>query len=242
MNIAIVGATSAIATAFARLRASRGDAFCLVARDQQKVDEVAKDLVARGASSARTLVRDFSLPFSTTQLLAEIEATSWATDIILVAHGVLPNQDACERNPDLLSSVIVTNFSSVSAISLAMAQAMAPRGSGTVIVIGSVAGDRPRPSNYIYGSTKAALDAFCVGLRERVRDRQVRVILVKPGMVRSPMTEHLQDGVLFASPEKIASAIERAIGSAADTVYAPWYWRLIMLIVRLLPSQFVRRM
>ena len=242
MNIAILGATSAIAHACARRWAAPGVRFCLVGRDAARTQAVADDLVARGGGTASVITHDFAGTASVTALLAAIEDAAGPLDRILIAQGILPPQADSGADPDAVAALYTINVTSVVAAMLAAASAMRRRGRGEIIVLGSVAGDRGRPSNYLYGSTKAALASACEGLRLSLAGSGVRLLLVKPGLVRSPMTAALPDSPLFAEPAVIAAAIDRGLRAGRHTIYAPWFWRPIMFVVRHAPGAVVRRM
>jgi short-subunit dehydrogenase len=116
------------------------------------------------------------------------------------------------------------------------------RGTGTLAAISSVAGDRGRQSNYIYGTTKAALSTFLQGLRNRLSSKNVHVLTIKPGFVDTPMTAHLKRGLLFATPEKVAQDIIRAIAGKKSVLYTPWFWRWIMLAIKMIPETIFRKL
>ena len=231
MNVVIIGATSAIAQEVAKLYAREGASLLLVARDEAKVNAVAADLRVRGASNVNTLVAD--LADRTRD--AEIVATSGAPDVVLIAHGSLPDQRAIEPDINAQIAEFTLNATSVIALAAHFANVIEKNGRGTLAVIGSVAGDRGRRSNYIYGAAKAAVHAFCEGLAGRVN-----VVLIKPGWVDTPMTRGMKKNPLFASPASVAKGIKRAIASGRGTVYVPGYWRWISLIVRMLPARLVK--
>ena len=242
MNIAILGATSAIAHACARRWAKPGVRFCLVGRDAARMQAVADDLVARSGATAAVITHDFAGTASVAALMSAIDAAAGPLDRILIAQGILPPQADTEADPDAVAGLYTVNVTSVVTAMLAAAATMRERRRGEIIVLGSVAGDRGRPSNYLYGSTKAALAAACEGLRLSLAGTGVRLLLVKPGLVRSPMTAALPDSPLFAEPEAIAAAIDRGLRGRRAVVYAPWFWRPVMFIVRHAPGRIVRRM
>jgi short-subunit dehydrogenase len=242
MNICIFGATSAIAHACARRWAGPGTRFALVGRDSVRTEAIAADLTARGAASARVWTHDFASAASVAALVADIEAAIGPLDRVLIAQGTMPPQDASAGNPDSVAQLYAVNTASVVAAMLAAALWMRPRGRGDVIVLGSVAGDRGRPSNYLYGSTKAAIATACAGLQLELAGSGVRVLLVKPGMVRSPMTAGMPDSPLFAEADTVAASIDAGLRGRAGTIYAPAWWRVIMLVIRHAPSVVVRRL
>jgi short-subunit dehydrogenase len=228
MNIVILGATSAIAQETARCFASEGASFFLAARDAAKCDVVAADLLARGAAAAATFIADLG-DFSTHAPIAN--AAPQSIDVVLIAHGSLPDQKAIDDDPAAQAAAFELNATSF--ISLAAHFANRTK---TLAIIGSVAGDRGRAANYVYGAAKAALHTYCEGLRAR----GVNVVLIKPGWIDTPMTSHMRKNPLFASAQTAGRLIHDAIVANRAVVYVPWFWRWISLIVRMVPARFVK--
>jgi decaprenylphospho-beta-D-erythro-pentofuranosid-2-ulose 2-reductase len=241
-RILIIGATSAIAQHCARLWASEGAKFFLVARTEIRLEPVTRDLVARGASSASHATLDVLDHASHEPTVSRALENLGACDIVLIAHGVLPDERECAANP--VAAMRQFNINATSTISLAALAAahLRKQGHGTLAVISSVAGDRGRPSNFHYGAAKAAVSTYCDGLRASLQGTGVNVVTIKPGMVATPMTAGMPlPKALVASPEKVARDIVRGIARGAATIYTPWWWRWIMLIIRLMPEAiFVR--
>ena len=225
MRVAIIGATSAIAQATAACFAEDRASLFLVARDAAKLAAVAADLRVRGAEQVDELVIDFDN-------YDEIVEAAGHVDAVLIAHGTLPDQRKIDDDIAAQLDSLRVNAISVIALTGAFANVI---GDGTIAVIGSVAGDRGRRSNYVYGAAKAAIHAYCDGLRGRVH-----VLLIKPGFVDTPMTARIRKNPLFADPRTIGRGIHDAILARKATVYLPWYWRWISLIVRMLPSRLVK--
>ncbi len=241
-NILIVGATSAIALACARQWATEGARFFLVARNGERLKQVADDLSARGAQLASRHQLDINSLEHHADMLEQCVGALGTIDIVLVAPGTLPDQAACQADPAVAVREFNTNATSVIALLTRIANTLEAQRRGTLAVISSVAADRGRPSNYLYGSAKAALSAFCEGLNARLFKAGVHVLTIKPGFVSTPMTEGLPlPGPLVASPEKVASDIVRAIGKRKDTLYTPWFWSIIMLIIRSVPRPVFKR-
>ena len=242
-KVLILGATSAIAQAAARLWAARGARLLLVARDPRRLEANADDLRARGATVA-THVADLADPGAHEALFAAAGAFLPAADIVVIAHGSLPDQRAAETDPALLQRTLEVNGTSVCLLAQQAANRMVAQGRGSIVIIGSVAGDRGRQSNYIYGAAKGLVARFAEGLRNRLHGTGVRVLLVKPGFVDTPMTAHLpnRSGPLWARPEAIAEGILRALRQGRDTVYLPGFWRLILLLIRHVPEKLFKRL
>jgi short-subunit dehydrogenase len=236
-RVFIAGATSAIAQACARRLVPRGARFFLIARDALKLDVVAGDLRARGASQVECAVADLDEVERHAGLVDAAAAALGGVDIALIAHGVLPDQAQCEADFARTLAAIHTNFVGAASLAAALANHLEKRGRGTLVVIGSVAGDRGRRSNYVYGAAKGGLAVFLSGLRHRLHRAGVNVVTVKPGFVDTPMTRAFPKGALWATPDQVARGIVRAIDRGAYEVYVPGFWRIIMAVVRGLPER-----
>jgi decaprenylphospho-beta-D-erythro-pentofuranosid-2-ulose 2-reductase len=242
-RIVIIGATSAIAHAAARLWAAQGAALFLVGRDAVRLDANAADLRVRGAASVAVHAMDATDAAVHATMLAAAIAALGGVDVALIAHGTLPDQRECETDLARLRAEIETNGVSVCLLSQLFANHFAAQGAGALAVIGSVAGDRGRQSNYVYGAAKGMVARFTEGLRNRVAKSGVQVLLVKPGFVDTPMTAEFEKrGLLWAQPEAIAAGMLRAIAAKRDVVYLPWFWRWIMLVIRHIPERIFKRL
>ena len=237
-RVAIYGATSAIAQALAREYANDHDALVLIARNRERVEAVAEDLRIRGASEVTTVVADLSQAES----LVNVVAQAGDADIVVVAHGTLPEQSDAIADVAIAVRALEENFVAHAALLTHLANALEQKGRGTLAVIGSVAGDRGRRANYVYGSAKAGLGVFTQGLRHRLAARGVSVILVKPGLVDSPMTASFRKGPLWSTPQRVARDIRRGIERGSAVIYSPWYWRGIMWVIRALPDAIFKRL
>lgn len=241
-RVLIIGGTSAIAEATARLFAARGDALFLVGRRSEALDAVARDLEVRGSDRVGVATMDANDLSAHESTLEHAEAFLGGLEIVLIAYGTLSDQRACESSVDLTIRELHNNAVSVAALLMRVAERMERRGAGTIAVISSVAGDRGRRSNYVYGSAKALVTAFSSGLRQRLRRRGVAVVTLKPGFVDTPMTAAFPKGPLWATPERVAMGIVRAIDGSKPVVYLPGFWRLIMLMVRAVPERVFQRL
>ncbi|MEY3978869.1 MAG: hypothetical protein RLZZ375_298 [Pseudomonadota bacterium] len=229
----IIGASSAIAEHCARLWARESADFLLVGRDLARVQRVADDLRVRSPQpDIQTTQIDF-LDVDAIAALAQQAAQS-AIDIVLIAHGDLPAQQNCEQDLHQAQAALQVNGLSPALFAEAFAKQLAQQGRGTLALIGSVAGDRGRKANYVYGAGKGMLERYAQGLQHRFATTGIKIVLIKPGPTATPMTAHLPSGGL-AKVDQVAHAIIKAIESGKPVVYVPAKWQLIMLIVQHLP-------
>lgn len=241
-KILIIGATSAIAEAVARVWAQKGDELFLVARNQERLEAIANDLRIRGSAGVQTYCMDFNDHDAHFPLLETVYATWNELDMVLIAHGTLPEQKLCEQSVELTMQAIQTNALSVIALLTHIANRLEEQKKGTIAVISSVAGDRGRQSNYVYGSAKAMVIAFTSGLRQRLYKSGVRVVTIKPGFVDTPMTADIRKGLLWVSPQGIAKLIVKACGQKNGEIYVPGFWWGIMKIIKAIPEIVYVRM
>lgn len=236
-RILVFGASSAICHELLKIYAKQSAQFFLVGRNMDKLQAVSDDLVARGGSVVGTRGYDFTEVGEHASSVAQASQKMGEIDLVLVAHGAFPEQAASEESSVVLSNCLDENFVSAAVIAQTCAQQLASQQHGTLAVVSSVAGDRGRKSNYSYGAAKAGLDAFLQGLQGRFSGTQVKIVNIKPGMIKSPMTAGMKQGLFWSTPEIIAPQMERAITRGSKVVYVPGYWRLIMLVIRLLPTR-----
>jgi decaprenylphospho-beta-D-erythro-pentofuranosid-2-ulose 2-reductase len=238
-RILIVGAYSAIAEATARRYAARGAALYLVGRDLVRLQVVADDLRIRGAAQAHVHVLDVNNTADHVPMLDAAIAALGGIDLAMLAHGTLPRQEECEISVEAALREFSTNGTSTIALSLALAQRLRP--GSTLAVVSSVAGDRGRASNYLYGSAKSAVTAFLSGLGQRLSAEGINVLTIKPGFVDTPMTRDFKKGALWATPDQVAGGIVRAIDKRKPVAYLPWFWLFIMTIIKSIPESVFRK-
>ncbi len=242
MRILIIGATSAIAYETAKCFAKDGGEFFLVARSAEKLVDVGNDLKVRGAKRIETYVLDVNeLDRHQEMIEAAIEALA-GLDMVLIAHGTLGDQEKCQRSVEETLKEFTTNCTSVISLLTILADYFEQQRRGCIAVISSVAGDRGRQSNYVYGAAKGAVTVFLQGLRNRLHKSGVAVITIKPGTVDTPMTASLKKGLLFASASSVGQGIYEAMKNRKEVVYLPWYWRPIMFIVRSIPEPIFKKL
>ena len=243
-RIVIVGATSAIAEQCARLWLQQGPAhLTLIGRDAQRTERVAADLRVRSAQSTiDVLTADFLDPEAIQATVNRLTAPG-PIDIVLIAHGALPEQAECQKDLKLCRDALEVNAISPALYAEAFAGPMQAADRGTLILIGSVAGDRGRKSNYVYGAAKGLVTRYAQGLQHRLAATRVKVVLVKPGPTDTPMTAHLKgQGAKLAPVEDVARCIVRGADKGQTVIYAPGKWALIMWVVRHLPRVVFNRM
>lgn len=242
-KIVILGATSGIALEVQRRLARYGLGMLLVARSAERLEALQSDLLARGASEVLTCAADLSSIRNHGKIYDFVRRSFPGYDTVLLAYGSMREQKDSEESVDTLVDELTTNFVSASAILTLFASDLEQRRTGCIAAITSVAGDRARRSNYVYGSAKGALSLFLEGLRSRLHPAGVKVITIKPGPVKTPMTDHLPNAERFADSELVARDIVRALDRRSpDVLYTPWYWRHIIRAVRQVPETFFKRL
>lgn len=241
----VLGGSSEIALAtVGKLAERRLRTVVLAARRPEGLAEAVEQVRASGATTVDTV------RFDATDAAAEHERVIGEAfdrhgdlDLVLVAAGVLGNDQAeLERDPGAARSVVETNFSGLVSATLAAANRLRAQGHGTLVVLSSVAGERARRSNFVYGASKAGLDAFAQGLGDALAPEGVRVVVVRPGFVHTRMTAGLEPAPLATTPDKVADAVVAAVARGSHTVWAPASLRVVMAVLRHLPRAVFRRL
>jgi decaprenylphospho-beta-D-erythro-pentofuranosid-2-ulose 2-reductase len=240
-RVLIIGATSAIAEQVARCYAGRQARLLLLGRRLPALEAAAADLRVRGAAEVAVEPLDANDVAAHAAVLARAWARWDGIDVVLIAHGVLPDQAVSQADVAAMLASFDTNARSVLALLTDLANRFERQGSGVIGVISSPAADRGRASNYVYGAAKAAVSNFCSGLRHRLYRHGVRVVTLMPGFVDTPMTAAFPKGPLWAKPDRVAADIVRALDRANGVVYTPGFWRWVMLLVRNLPQALFLR-
>lgn len=241
-RVLIMGATSAIAEATAREFAALGDALFLVGRNPDRLGAIADDLRLRGAPQAEIHVMDARSLSDYPALVDEATRRLGGLDTALIAHGTLTDQAAAQASSDLMLAEFQTNALSYMVLCTELGNRFEAQGRGSIAVISSVAGDRGRQSNYVYGSAKAAVTAFTSGLRQRLHPKGVHVLTIKPGFVDTPMTASFKKGPLWATPASVATSIVKAVQRGKPVLYTPWFWWGIMQIIKNVPETIFRKL
>jgi decaprenylphospho-beta-D-erythro-pentofuranosid-2-ulose 2-reductase len=238
-KVLIIGATSAIAESVARIFAGRSASLFLAGRSTERLSMIGDDLRLRGASRVETYALDVNQMEAHGAMLDAAWETLNGIDTVLIAHGTLPDQKACDASVDTALREFVTNGTSTIALCTALAQRL--QSGSTIAVISSVAGDRGRASNYLYGSAKAAVTAFLSGQGQRLRSQGINVLTIKPGFVDTPMTRDFKKGALWASADKVAQGIVAACDRRRAVAYLPGFWWAIMMVIKNIPESVFRR-
>lgn len=237
-RIVIIGATSTIAMHCARLWVEKEPVILtLVSRDKKKTEQIAADLRVRNPQTDIQIIEAHFLdPFTIKQLVDSIVAEG-PLHLVLIAHGSLPDQAVCEQDLTLCRDALTINALSPVLFAEAFAGYMQQANQGTLAIIGSVAGDRGRKSNYVYGAAKGLITRYAEGLQHRLAKTNVKIILIKPGPTNTPMTASLKQQVgALAEPDDVARIITTGIKKGKAVIYAPTKWALIMFVIRHLPS------
>lgn len=241
-KILVLGSTSGIAEATCRIWAMQGASLFLVARNADKLAAVAADLRARGASFVDTAVADLDDTDRHPALLAHAVNSLQGLDIAYLAHGVLGDQAQAEQDFNTAAHILHTNLMAPVSLLTWLANFFVQRHAGTIAVLSSVAGDRGRKSNYVYGSSKSGLSVFLAGLRNRIDREGVTVLTIKPGPTKTAMTAGMKGSEKFADVNKVAASIVKAIDARADTLYVPFQWQPIMFVIRHIPERVFKKL
>jgi short-subunit dehydrogenase len=242
-RVVLIGATSAIAQEVGRLYAEQHAQMFLVGRTAEKLEAVAADLTVRGASVVGTICWDARDWVQAADIIARARQALGVLEVVLIAYGNLPRQEELWHQPEQSVEQFQLNATSVVALLSALVPVLQAQRCGTVGVISSVAGERGRARMAVYGAAKAAVTAFCAGVRGYLHPCGVKVITIKPGYVDTPMTAHLPKNFLFASARAVGRRIYQALERGApDILYVPWWWRPIMTFVRLIPERLFKRL
>ena len=242
MKAVILGATKGMGRALARQAATRGDTLFLLGRDVADLERSAADCTAHNpAHEVGFAPCDLADPDTFEPALRAADATLGGFYTVIVTAGAFATQDALEADPVRLRTLLTVNFAHTVLFCEAARELLMQRGGGTLCVFSSVAGDRARNPVVLYGASKAGLSAYLEGLDHRYRARGLVTLCVKPGFVRTGMTEGLQPPPFAGEPAQVAAAVLAAIDRKAAVVYAPWIWRWVMAVIRLLPRFVMRR-
>jgi short-subunit dehydrogenase len=242
VKVAFLGATRGMGRALARSMASRGDHVFLLGRDAEDLARSARDLEARsGIGSVGTAACDLERPETFAPALDAAEAALSGLDAVVVTAGLFATQDQLEADVALAQRLLLVDFTNTVAFCEHARRRLLARGGGTLCVFSSVAGERGRKPVVLYGAAKAGLTRYLEGLDHKFRAAGLRTVCVKPGFVRTSMTDGLKPPPFAGEPEGVARVVLRAIDRGQPVVYAPGMWRWVMLVIRNLPRAVMRR-
>lgn len=242
-NIVIFGANSKIAKECIKLWNEKSN-FYLVVRKKNQLDELLKKLSNKNEGFIKVIEADLNNIKLHNKIWNEIinDVEFKKIDLLFFAQGRLENQFNIQNNYELIKQNIKINVLSIISLITLATKVFERQKFGTIAVISSVAGDRGRASNYIYGSNKAFITSFLSGLRQRLSKFNVNVLTIKPGIINTPMTRDLKKGFLTASPQYAAKIIVKSIEKKKNIIYVPFFWYFIMLIIRLIPERYFKKL
>jgi hypothetical protein len=240
-NMVVFGGTSAIAQAIVRAAAREQPVrVLLLGRNGRRLQSVKDDLAARGLTADFQCADPSDVNFPWESFVRS--ALPGKVDLFLIGHGELPEQESAWNDPARLTRTLQVNFVSAAVITAACARMLEQQGSGSLAVIGSVAADRGRASNFVYGSAKAGLETLLEGLRHRLaKNPNIHITTIKPGLTDTPMTADMPKGPLFSSADKVGAIAWKAIKKGVPVAYVPGWWWLILTIIRLVPRKIFYR-
>lgn len=239
-KLVVFGATSAISQAYINLVAKKFEAIVLVARSEEQLENIAAHVRITSGATVTAIVSDLADVSLHAQLVDE--ACVGGVSCALVSYGQLTDQERSVGDLEYGLAQFNLNGTSTISLSAAIAAVLSRQGGGALAVVGSVAGDRGRRSNYYYGAAKSAVASFLSGLRSDMQGRGVTVVTVKPGFVDTPMTSEFKKGLLWASADKVAADIDKAIEKKGSVLYTPWFWRYIMYVIKLIPEFIFKKL
>jgi len=237
----IIGATSGMARRFVQLQAEAGHGLILCGRDAADMEATAADAVTRGAAAAEVISLDLRTPESFAPLLERAETVAGVISVAVFA-GSMPEQSEIDANPAMIDGVVTDSFTGPAQILTRLAPMLEARGSGTIVGVTSVAGDRGRLGNYVYGAAKAGFATYLSGLRNRLGRSGVHVLTVKPGPVDTAMTWGGPKMPFMTTPDAVARDIQRGILKRRNVIYTAKIWALVMLVIRLIPEPVFKKM
>jgi decaprenylphospho-beta-D-erythro-pentofuranosid-2-ulose 2-reductase len=243
-KVVLLGASKGIGRAVARQMAARGDALFLLGRDLEDLGRSARDLEVRAgqpAGSIGTAACDLERPEGFAAALEAASAALGGFDTVVVTAGLFASQSRLEDDPEFARRLLTADFANTVVFCEEARRRLLARGGGTLCVFSSVAGERGRKPVILYGAAKAGLTRYLEGLDHKFRAQGLRTICVKPGFVRTGMTEGLKPPPFAGEPEDVAAIAVRAIDRGKPIVYAPGIWALIMFVIRMLPRFVMRK-
>jgi decaprenylphospho-beta-D-erythro-pentofuranosid-2-ulose 2-reductase len=242
VKVAFLGATRGMGRALARLMARRGDQLFLLGRPGPDLDKSARDLETLfGGTTVATAACDLERPETFAPALEAAELALGRLDVVVVTAGVFATQDALEADTERARHLLLVDFTNTVAFCEHARKRLLAKGGGTLCVFSSVAGERGRKPVILYGAAKAGLTRYLEGLDHKFRANGLRTVCVKPGFVKTSMTDGLTPPPFAGEPDDVAATVLRAIDRGTPVVYAPAVWGLVMLVIRNLPRFVMRK-
>jgi decaprenylphospho-beta-D-erythro-pentofuranosid-2-ulose 2-reductase len=243
-KIVIIGASSLIAQHCGRLWAlNAGTKFILIGRNKEKLNRISADLIIRNPKCSVEVISHSLLNIHKIKQISSAVSQKFKPDLVFIAHGFMPNQKVCEFNIELINQAIEINAISPILWAESFLKGMQKRNRGIIAIISSVAGDRGRKSNYIYGAAKGFISRYIQGLQHRLHDSGVHIIDIKPGPTKTPMTFDMNIASYQLSPvENVAKVIVNGIKNKKNVIYAPKKWQFIMFIIKHIPRFIFNRL
>lgn len=242
-SVLVLGGGSDIALATVKeLAKERTRTVILAGRDVAKLEPVADELRSAGVTTVDLVAFDASKPDTHQAVIDQVWHDHPDLDLALLAFGVLGDQEAFEADPVAAADAAVVNYAGAVSSGLIVAQHLKEQGHGTLAIITSVAGERARADNFVYGSTKAGLDAFTQGLGDRLAGTGASVMAVRPGFVRTSMTEHMEDGPMATTADAVAKDIVSGLRRGAHTVWSPAKLQYVFAVLKVLPRPVWRKL
>lgn len=243
MKAVVLGASKGVGRAIARELASKGAELFLLGRDQVDLQRSAADLEQRGMGKHRVHIGvcDLEQPERFHEALAQAQHALSGLDTVIVTAGLFATQDRLENDLEFARRMLTVNFANTVIFCEHARQRLVANGGGTLCVISSVAGERGRKPVVMYGASKAGLSAYLEGLDHKYHEVGLRVVTVKPGFVKTGMTEGLKPPPFAGEPEQVARDVVRAIDRGTPVLYTPRIWALVMFVIRLLPRFVMRK-
>jgi decaprenylphospho-beta-D-erythro-pentofuranosid-2-ulose 2-reductase len=244
VKVVFVGATKGMGRALARRMAESGNVIFLLGRDQQDLERSTRDLEVHGGHPSGTFgfgICDLETPAAFPSALDAADKALGGFDTVVITAGLFATQEKLEFDPAFTQRMLTVNFTGTVLFCEEARKRLLPRGGGTLCVFSSVAGERGRRPVILYGAAKAGLSRYLEGLDHKFRSQGLKVVTVKPGFVKTSMTDGLTPPPFAGDPEAVAALVEKAIARGTPVVYAPPIWGLIMWVIRLLPRFVMRR-
>lgn len=242
LNVVVFGGTSAIAEALCLRLAQRIASLTLIARNEEKLSTVVERISRRYSGSIRCVIADLRELGQHVTLVRTVLGGLESVDYIVLAHGVLPDQEELNTDYEQAMELFTLNATAMISLTELCTRHLEGQGHGTIAVLSSVAGERGRKRMIVYSAAKSAVSTYCEGLRLRALDHGVHVVVLKPGVILTPMTQDRIRTPLDSTVERAAKAIDCAMSKRQGVAYIPWFWRPIMAIVRILPEWLFRRL